>query len=41
MGVPKIRLDPKTGLPIVANPVSQKTLEDLSEEDVDGEDRRM
>ena len=38
--VPKIRLDPKTGLPIVSNPAPQKTLEELSE-DGDGEDRRM
>lgn len=39
--VSKIRLDPKTGLPTAANPVPQKKLEDLSEEDVDEEDRRM
>ena len=39
--VPKIRLDSKTGLPIVANPAPQKGLEDLSGEDADEEDRRM
>lgn len=38
--VPKIKLDPKTGLPIAANPVP-RNLDDLSEEDVDEEDRRM
>jgi len=40
-GVPKIRLDPKTGLPTVVNPPLRKRLEDLSEEDEDEEDRRM
>ena len=39
--VPKIRVDPKTGLPTTANPVPRKKLEDLSEEDEDEEDRRM
>jgi len=37
--VPKIRLDPKTGLPTAANPPPHKRLEDLSEGDVDEEDR--
>ena len=40
-GVQKIRLDPKTGLPTVANLPPQKRLEDLSEEDEGGEDRGM
>ena len=39
--VPKIRLDPKTGLPIVANLAPQKRLENPPEEDADGDDRRM
>ena len=39
--VPKIRLDPKTGLPTVADPAPRKKLGDLSEEDEDEEDRRM
>ena len=39
--VPKIKLDPKTGLPIVANPALERRLENLSEEDADEEDRRM
>ncbi|KAF9654153.1 LTV-domain-containing protein [Thelephora ganbajun] len=39
--VPKIRLDPKTGLPIATNPAPQTKLEDLSEEEEHEEDRRM
>ena len=39
--VPKIKLDPKTGLPTVTNLVPQKRLENLSEEDADEDDRRM
>ena len=38
--VPKISVDPKTGLPTIANPPPRKQLEDLSEEDEE-EDRRM
>jgi protein LTV1 len=38
--VPKIRLDPKTGLPTAMGPAPRKKLEDLSEEDEDEEDRR-
>jgi len=38
--VPKIRLNPKTGLPTVVNPPSRKKLEDLSE-DEDEEDQRV
>ena len=37
----KIKLDPKTGLPTVTNPPLRKKLEDVSEEDEDGEDQRM
>jgi len=39
--VPKIKLDPKTGLPTATNPAPRKGLEDLPEEDEDEEDRRM
>ena len=39
--VPKIRLDPKTGLPTVANSPPRKKLGDLSEEDEDEENRCM
>ena len=38
--VPKIRLDPKTGLPTAMDPAPRKKLENLSEEDGDDEDRR-
>ena len=37
--VPKIRLDPKTGLPTTEDP--RKKLEELPEDDEDEEDRRM
>ena len=36
--VPKIRLDPKTGLPTAVDPAPSEELEDLSEEE---DDRRM
>jgi protein LTV1 len=39
--VPKIKLDPKTGLPTVANPPPRKKLEDVLEEDEDEGDQRM
>lgn len=35
----KIKLDPKTGLPTVANPPPRKKLEDVSEEGEDEEDK--
>lgn len=38
---PKIRLNPKTGLPTITNPPPQKKLGNLSEEDEDEDDRRM
>ena len=38
-GVPKIKLDPKTGLPTIVNLTPRKKLEPLSEDDED--DRSM
>jgi len=37
--VPKIKLDPKTGLPTTAKPTPRTELEDLSEDDEDAEDQ--